>query len=131
LAEAGADAGPEAGGIAGVGPAAGCMEAPHGSMTTFNNSAIAISVIWLLRMRQPGRLLCGNAGLFKPVQVEPFNAGPGDIRVFADMLERCLKLATTITVARYYCDNEELSMAYFLRVFTGDAARLARTAETS
>jgi hypothetical protein len=41
--------------------------------------AISISVIWLLQMRQPGLLLCGNAGLFKPAQVEPFNAGPGDI----------------------------------------------------
>jgi hypothetical protein len=68
---------------------------------------------------------------FKPAQVEPFNAGPGDIRVFADMLERCLKLATTITVARYYGDSEELGMAYFLRVFTGDAPSLARTTETS
>jgi hypothetical protein len=46
------------------------------------------------------------------------------------MLERCLKLATTITVtvARYYDENEELGMAYFLSVFTGDAASLARTA---
>jgi hypothetical protein len=69
-------------------------------------------------MLQPGLLICGNAGLFNPTQVEPFNAGPVDIRVFADMLERCLKLATTITVAQYYSDNEELGMAYFLRVFT-------------
>jgi hypothetical protein len=67
-------------------------------------------------------------GPFKPTQVESFNAGPGDIRVFADMLERCLKLATTITVARYYGDHEELGMAYFLSVFTGDAASQARTA---
>jgi hypothetical protein len=48
--------------------------------------------------------------------------------VFTDVLERCLKLATTITVERYYCDNEELSMVYFLSVFTGDAASLGRTA---
>jgi hypothetical protein len=67
-------------------------------------------------------------GPFKPAPVEPFKTGPGDIMVFADMLERCLKLATTITVARYYGDNEELGMAYFLSVFTGDAASLARTA---
>jgi hypothetical protein len=44
------------------------------------------------------------------------------------MLERGLKLATTITVARYYGDNEELGMAYLLSVFTGDAASLASTA---
>ena len=65
---------------------------------------------------------------FKPAQVEPFHAGPGDIKVFANMLELCLKLATTITVAWYYIDNEELCMAYFLSVFTGDTASLARTA---
>ena len=65
---------------------------------------------------------------FKPTQVEPFHAGPGDIKVFANMLELCLKLATTITVARYYGDNEELGMAYLLSVFTGDAASLASTA---
>ena len=35
---------------------------------------------------------------FKPAQVEHFKTGPVDIMVFADMLERCLKLATTITV---------------------------------
>ena len=28
----------------------------------------------------------------------------------------------------YYCDNEELCMAYCLSIFTGDAASLARTA---
>jgi hypothetical protein len=67
-------------------------------------------------------------GPFKPAPVEPFKAGPGDIMVFADMLERCLNLSTTITVARYYGDNEELGMAYFLSVFTGDTASLARTA---
>ncbi len=48
--------------------------------------------------------------------------------MFTDVLERCLKLVTTITVVMYYCDNEELSMAYFLSVFTGDAASLAHTA---
>jgi len=47
-------------------------------------------------------------GPFKPAQVEPFKAGPVDIMVFDDMLERCLKLTTTITVERYFGDNEEL-----------------------
>ena len=65
---------------------------------------------------------------FKPAQVEPFHAGPGDIKVFANMLELCLKLATTITVAWYYIDNEELCMAYFLSVFSGDTASLSHTA---
>ncbi len=58
---------------------------------------------------------------FKPAQVEPFKTGPDDIMVFDDMLERCLKLATTITVVRYYSDNEELGIGYFLIVFTGES----------
>jgi hypothetical protein len=72
------------------------MTAPHGSMTAFNNMrdsylahltlADAAARAAVLRERWP----------FKPAQVEPFNAGPVDIRVFTDMLERCLKLVTTI-----------------------------------
>jgi hypothetical protein len=128
LATAGADAGPSAGGITGVGPAAGCMAAPHGSMTSFNNMRDSYLAHLALADAAARTAALRERGPFKPAQVEPFNAGPGNIRVFADMLERCLKLATTITVARYYCDNEELGMAYFLSVFTGDAASLARTA---
>jgi hypothetical protein len=52
-------------------------------------------------------------GPFKPAQVEPFKAGPVDIMVFDDMLERCLKLTTTITVERYFGDNEELGWRTF------------------
>jgi hypothetical protein len=128
LATAGADAGPAAGGIAGVGPAAGGMAAPHGSMTVFNNMRDSYLAHLALADAAARTAALRERGPFKPAQVEPFNAGPGDIRVFADMLERCLKLATTITVARYYGDNEELGMAYFLSVFTGDAASLGRTA---
>jgi hypothetical protein len=52
-------------------------------------------------------------GPFKPAPVEPFKAGPVDIMVFDDMLERCLKLTTTITVERYFGDNEELGWRTF------------------
>jgi hypothetical protein len=128
LEVAGADAGPAAGGIAGVGPAAGGMAALYGSMTAFNNMRDSYLAHLALADAAARTAALRERGPFKPAQVEPFNAGPGDIRVFADMLERCLKLATTITVARYYGDNEELGMAYFLSVFTGDAASLARTA---
>jgi hypothetical protein len=82
---------------------------------------MAISLIWLLRMRQLVRLLCGNVGLSNQRRSSLLKQGRAlwcSLMVFADMLERCLKLATTITVARYYCDNEELGMAYFLNVFT-------------
>ncbi len=124
---AGVAAGQAAGGIAGVGPAAGGMAAPHGSMIVFNSMRES----YLAHLALPeaaARAALRDRGPFKPAQVEPFNAGPGDIRVFADMLERGIKLAITITVARYYDDNEELGMAYLLSVFTGDTAGLARTA---
>jgi hypothetical protein len=102
LAAAGADAGPSAGGIAGVGPAAGCMAAPHGSMPAFNNMRDSYVAHLALADAAARTAALRERGPFKPAQVEPFNAGSGDIRVFADMLEWCLKLATTMTVARYY-----------------------------
>ena len=124
-----AGVGPAAGGIAGVGPAAGGMAAPPGSMTTAFNAMRDGYLAHLALADAAARAAAlRERGPFKPAPVEPFKTGPGDIMVFADMLERCLKLATTITVARYYGDNEELGMAYFLSVFTGDAASLARTA---
>ncbi len=90
--ESGAVAGPAEGGIAGVGPAAGGMAAPHGSMTAFN----AMHDGYLAHLALPDAA-ARTAALrerwpFKPAQVEPFNAGPVDIRVFTDMLERGLKL---------------------------------------
>jgi hypothetical protein len=128
LAAAGADAGPAQGGIAGVGPAAGGMAAPHWLMTVFNNMRDNYLAHLALAHAAARTAALRERGPFKPAQVEPFSEGPGDIMVFADMLERSsLNLATTITVARYYSDNEELGMAYFLSVFTGDAASLART----
>ena len=88
-----------AGGIAGVGPAAGGMAAPHGSMTAFNamrdgylaHLALANATARVTALRERGP--------FKPAQVDPFKAGPDDIMVFADMLERCLKLACSCSVS--------------------------------
>ncbi len=117
-----------AGGIVGVGPAAVGMAAPHGSMTVFNSIRDGYLAHLPLADATARAAALRERGPFKPAQVEPFKAGPVDIMVFTDMLERCLKLETTITVALYYSDNEELSMAYFLIVFTGDAASLSHTA---
>ena len=99
LPEAGADAGPAAGGIAGVGPAVVGMVAPHGSMTVFNairdgylaHLALANATARVTALRERGP--------FKPAQVDLFKAGPDDIMVFADMLERCLKLACSCSVS--------------------------------
>ena len=88
LAAAGADAGPAAGGITGVGPSAGGMAAPHGSMTTFNNMCDGYLDHLALADATARTAALRERGPFKQAQVEPFNAGPGDIRVFADMLER-------------------------------------------
>ena len=57
-----------------------------------------------------------------------FTDDPGDIKVLARVLETLIKLATTITVARYYGTNEELGAAHFLAAFAGDAVGLTRTA---
>jgi hypothetical protein len=91
-----------AGGVAGVGPAAGGMAAPHGSMTAFNAMRDGHLAHLALADATARAAALRERGPFKPAQVEPFKTGPGDIMVFADMLERCLKLTTTITVAQYY-----------------------------
>ena len=64
---------------------------------------------------------------FKPAQVKTFSDCPGDINVTL-MLEKCIKLATTITVARYYGPNEDLCVDCYLAAFPGDVVGLARTA---
>jgi hypothetical protein len=51
-----------------------------------------------------------------------------ECEVLALMLETLIKLATTITVVRYYGPNEELGGAHYLAAFAGDAVGLARTA---
>ena len=58
---------------------------------------------------------------FKPAQVEIFSD-------LAQMLDKCIKLATTITVARYYGPGEDLGTESYLAAFAGDVVGLARTA---
>ena len=84
-----------AGGIAGVGPAAGGMAAPHGSMTAFNAMRDGYLAHLALADATARAAALREHGPFKPAPVEPFKAGPGDIMVLADMLERCLKLFVT------------------------------------
>jgi hypothetical protein len=66
LTEAGADAGPAAGGIAGVGPAAGGMTAPHGSMTNFNNMRDSYLAHLALADAAARTAALRERGLFKP-----------------------------------------------------------------
>jgi len=110
---AGAVAGLVAGDITGVGPAAGGMSAPHGLMTAFNTMHDGYLPHLPLADVTARMAALRERGPFKPAQVEPFKAGPVDIMVFDDMLERCLKLTTTITVERYFGDNEELGWRTF------------------
>jgi hypothetical protein len=105
------------------------MAAPLGSMTTALNAMRDGYLAHLALANADARVAdLRECVSFKPAQVEPFKTGPGAFMVFEDMLDRCIKLATTITVARYYEGNEELGGTYFLIVFTGDAAGLAHTA---
>jgi len=108
-----------AGGIVGVGQASVGKAAPHGLMTVFNSIRDGYLAHLALADATARAAALREGGPFNPAPVEPFKAGPGIIMVFTDMLERCLKMETTITVAMYYIDNEELSMSYFLIVFTG------------
>jgi hypothetical protein len=86
--EVGAGAGPAEEGIAGVGPAAGGMAAPHGSMTAFNAMRDGYLAHLALADVAVRATALGERGPFKPPMVEPFKSGPGDIMVFADILER-------------------------------------------
>ena len=88
-----------AGGIVGVGPAAVCMAAPHGSMTVFNSIRDGYLAHLALADATARAAALRERGPFKPAQVDPFKAGPDDIMVFADMLERCLKLACSCSVS--------------------------------
>ncbi len=75
-----------AGGVAGVGPAAGCMTAPHGSMTAFNAMRDGYLAHLALVDATARAAALRERGPFKPAQVEPFKTGPDDIMVFDDML---------------------------------------------
>jgi hypothetical protein len=69
LTVAGADAGPAAGGIAGVGPAAGGMAAQHGSMTDFNNMRDSYLAHLALADAAARTAALRERGPFKPAQV--------------------------------------------------------------
>ena len=59
---------------------------------------------------------------------EPFKDSPGDLTVLGRALQAVLRVATSITVVRYFGPNEELGIALLLSAFDGDALSLARTA---
>ena len=65
---------------------------------------------------------------FKNTQTETLKDGPGDLTVLGRALQAVLRVATAITVARYFGPNEELGNALLLSAFDGDALSLARTA---
>ena len=64
-----------AGGVAGVGPAAGGMAAPHGSMTAFNAMRDGYLAHLALADATARAAALRERGPFKPAPVEPFKAG--------------------------------------------------------
>jgi hypothetical protein len=62
------------------------MAAPHGSMADFNHMRDSYFAHRTLADAAATAAL-KERGSFKPAQVEPFHAGPGDIRVFADIVQ--------------------------------------------
>jgi hypothetical protein len=75
-----------AGGVAGVGPAADGMTAPHGLMTSFNTMRDGYLAHLALSDATARAAALRERGPFKPAQVEPFKTGQDDIMVFDDML---------------------------------------------
>jgi hypothetical protein len=67
---------------------------------------------------------------FKHTQTETLKDCPGDLTVLGRELQTVLRVATVITVGRYFGPNEELGIALLLSAFDGDALSLARTART-
>jgi hypothetical protein len=110
------------GGVAGGGLAAGTMTAALREMRDAHHD------YWALADDAARRDFLRERQSFKPAPIELFTAGPGDIWVFAKILDTCIKIATTITAARYYDRQEDLGRAFFQSAFAGDAANLARTA---
>ena len=125
----GAGNGPAAGGVTGVGHAAaeGMAQAQQGQFATLDGMLTSyVGDTTLPDAAAQEALLRVRAG-FKPTPAETFKDGPGDLTVLGRALETILKVATTVTVTRYYGPNEELGIALLLPVFDGDAVSLART----
>ena len=124
---AGAGAGPAAGGVAGVGHAAAAGMAAQGPLATFAGMLTSYVTYNDLLDDEKRTYLQARAN-FKHQQTETLKDGPGDLTVLGRAIQAVLRVATAITVARYFGPNEELGIALLLSAFDGDALSLARTA---
>ncbi len=114
-----------AGGFA-PGHAAAAGMAQQGPFTTFNSMLAAYVVYTNLPDEEREAFFRARAS-FKHTQTEMLKDGPGDLTVLGQALQAVLRVATAITVTRYFGPNEELGIALLLSVFDGDALSLART----
>jgi hypothetical protein len=124
---ASAGAGPAAGGVAGVGHAAAAGMAQQGPFTTLNSMLTAHAAYTDLPDDAALEAFIRTRACFKNTQTETLKDGPGDLTVLGRALQAVLKVATAITVERYFGPNEELGIALLLSAFDGDALSLART----
>ena len=99
----------------------------QGQFTTFNSMLTSHDAYTNLPADAKEAFLRTRAS-FKHTQTEPLKDGPGDLTVLGRELQAVLRVATVITVARYFGPNEELGIALLLSAFDGDALSLARTA---
>jgi hypothetical protein len=102
--------------------------AQQGPFTTLNSMLTAHDAYTNLPDEAARETFVRARASFKPTQTETFKDGPGDLPVLGRALQAVLRVATAITVARYFGPNEELGNALLLSAFDGDALSLTRTA---
>ncbi len=97
--------------------------AQRGPLATFDAMIAAyLAYLALADDTAKAAFLRERAG-FKHNPGETFKDGPGGLAVLARLFDAVLRIATTVTVARYYGPNEELGLALFLGAFEGGQRR--------
>ena len=81
--------------------------AQQGPFTTLNSMLTAHDAYTNLPDEAARETFVRARASFKPTQTETFKDGPGDLPVLGRALQAVLRVATAITVARYFGPNEE------------------------
>ena len=91
--------------------------AQRGQLNTFDSMLAAYLAYFTLADDDARAAFLRERAGFKPTPGEMFKDCPGGLTELARALETILRVATTVTVARYYGPNEELGLALLLGAF--------------